>query len=313
MNARRIGIVTILAALLVVAVMCPNSDVVRHAQAAEPLRREVEYERVSVPADQPAAWPKEINRLIPVPRQEFNSLIEQLNSLDRGPRSTWLKSAHYEATLLGDALQGGLMTASVQRLAGRSALLELGPVSFAFEDLKWQDRAAIWGSSADGRTWLLTDGRNDELLGEWSCRGRSFPGGIDFDLLLPPATISFLDLRVPKGFSVLAPSAEVALLGEASAEGTRLWRIHCGGDSRCRVTFVSRTGIEAGRRALMVEHDMQVVVREEDLRFQLERGDIRTANAILMASTMTACAKAWVQNTGMAHFAWAANTYRVPA
>ncbi len=239
------------------------------ATALEPARGGIEFDRANVPANLPASWPKEIDRLVPVPRQEFISLVEQLNSANRSPRPAWLKSAHYEATLVNDTLRGGVMTASVQRLGGRSALLELGEFSFALEDLKWQNRPAIWGSSADGRVWLVADTANDELLGEWSCRGRTFSGGIDFDLQLPAATTSFLDLRVPRGYQVHVPGAEAAILSDVPTDENLLWRIPCGGDNHCHVTFVARDGLDTGRSTLMVEHDMKVVVREEDLRFQL--------------------------------------------
>ncbi len=252
--------------LLITGIWSASNQVIN---AAEPERGSVEFERIDIPADQPAKWPAEVERLVEVPRQEFLALVEQINVRNRSPRLASLKSAHYEATLVSDTLQSGLMTASVQRLEGSSTLLELGMFSFALEDLKWQDRAAIWGSSADGRTWVLSNAGKDELLGEWSCRGRKIPGGIDFDLQLPQATISFLDLRVPRGFSVSAPSAEVTLLSDIAGEETRLWRIHCGSESRCRITFVAREGVEENRRVLIVEHDMQVVVRQEDLRFQL--------------------------------------------
>ncbi len=241
-------------------------DRARSVEAVEPNRTVIDFERADILADQPAAWPKEVQRCVDVPREEFISLMEQLNSRSRGPRSAWLKSAHYEATLVNDTLRGGLMTASVQRLDGPVSLLELGTFSFAVQELKWQNRPAIWGSSADGRAWVLTDGENDELLGEWTCKGRSFPGGIDFDLQLPEATTSFLDLRIPRGFSVYSPTAEVTLLSDAPNEPTQLWRIQCGSDHLCRVTCVAREGIEDRRSALLVEHDMSVIVREEDLR-----------------------------------------------
>lgn len=268
MTSKTFRVVTFLAALSGIAMAGLLSDTNR-VIAAEPERGGIEFERVDIPADLPAKWPADIERFVEIPRQELLSLIEQINSKDRGPRLGSLKSAHYEATLVNDTLRGGLMTASVQRPEGRSTLLDLGKFSFALEDLKWQDRSAIWGSSVDGRTWVLINGSKDELLGEWSCRGRKFPGGIDFDLTLPEATISFLDLRVPRGISVKAPGAEVTLLSDAQVELTRLWRIHCGSDRNCRVTFVAHEGIEARRPVLIVEHDMQVVVREEDLRFQL--------------------------------------------
>ena len=241
----------------------------RCVEAVEPGRAGIDFERADILADQPAAWPKEVQRCVDVPRDEFISLIEQLNSRSRKPRSAWLKSAHYEATLVNDTLRGGLMTASVQRLEGPVSLLELGPLSFAVQELKWQDRPAVWGSSNDGRSWVLTDGQSDEVLGEWTCKGRPFPGGIDFDLQLPEATTSFLDLRIPRGFSVYSPGAEVTLLSDAPKEPTKLWRIHCGSDHLCRVTCVAREGIEERRSALLVENEMHVIVREEDLRFQL--------------------------------------------
>ncbi len=229
----------------------------------------IDFERADIPADQPSAWPKEIDRCVPVPRDEFLSLIGQLKSRNRRPRSASLKSAHYEATLVNDTLTGGLMTASIQRQESEPSLMELGSYSFALNDLKWQDRAAIWGSSADGRVWVLGDGRNRELLGEWSCRGRSIPDGVDFDLELPVATTSFLDLRIPRGLLVSATTAEVTLLSDVPAESTRLWRIQCGSESRCRITCVARDRIENRKPAIVVEHELLAIVREEDLRFQL--------------------------------------------
>jgi hypothetical protein len=266
-SSHRVAIcATVLIGLLLVGHWLQRASSV---EAVEQVRTFIDFDRADIPADQPAAWPKEVQRCVDVPREEFISLIEQLNSRSRGPRWAWLKSAHYEATLVNDTLRNGLMTASVQRLDGPVSLLELGPFSFALQELKWQDRPAIWGSSADGRAWVLTDGENDELLGEWSCKGRPFPGGIDFDLQLPEATTSFLDLRIPSGFSVHSPTADVTLLSDVPNEPTQLWRIHCGSEHVCRVTCVSREGIEERRSALLVEHDMNVIVREEDLRFQL--------------------------------------------
>jgi len=269
MSAGRLRILLGPLALLAIGSIAVWCGFNRPSMAAEPLRGKIEFDRADVPADLPAAWPIEIDRCEPYPRQEFIQLIDSLNARTKGPRPSWLKSAHYEATLVNDTLTSGLMTASIQRVPGRSSLLDLGPFSFSLEELKWQDRPAIWGSSADGRTWVVTSDGNNELLGEWNCRGRSFSGGLDFDLQLPPATASFLDLRIPRTYSVHVPRAEVTLLSDIPTEATRLWRIHCGSENRCRITLIDREGIDPGRRVLLVEHDMQVIVREEDLRFQL--------------------------------------------
>ena len=43
----------------------------------------IDFERADIPADQPSAWPKEIDRCVPVPRDEFLSLIGQLKSRNR--------------------------------------------------------------------------------------------------------------------------------------------------------------------------------------------------------------------------------------
>ena len=239
------------------------------AVAAEPASSPLQFERIDFPAGRVGNWQKEVQQLVEVPRDEFLSLLERLTARQRGPRSAWLKSAHYEATLVNDGLRGGIMTASVQRLGTQAALLELGPTSLALEELKWQDRPAVWGSSGDGRAWLLTDGRHDELLGEWTCRGRAFPGGIDFDLQLPSATTSFLDLRVPSGYLVQARQAEVTLLTESETETIRLWRLHIGSDNRCRFTCVARQGLEIRPPSLIVEHDLETAIREEDLKFKL--------------------------------------------
>lgn len=254
-------------ALLVLALLPLSSE--RQAQAADPLRNGMEFERRDIPDDRPNVWPKAVEKCVQEPRQSFLALMEQINSRDREPRPVSLKSIHYEAALVGDSLRGGVLTASVKHLESRRSLLELGKFTFALEHLKWQDRPAIWGASSDGNTWVVTDGTTDELLGEWSCRGRSIPGGFDFDMQLPPAATSFFDLRIPNHLSILAPGMEVAKLSASSTEESTLWRIHCSGDRRCRMTFLTRENVEKSQPLLTVEHDMHVTVREEEQRFQL--------------------------------------------
>jgi hypothetical protein len=264
-TARSLVIVSVF--LATVATRSSKFD--RIAVAADTEHEHVEFDRIDIPASLPHLWPKEVKNFVHEPHDKFVSMIEQINARDRGPRLSSLKSAHYEAKLVDDTLRNGLLTASVKRIGRGSSRLELGRFSFALNELKWQGHPAVWGTAPDGRTWVQTYEGHDELLGEWSCRGRKIPGGIDFDLHLPPATTSLLDLHVPRALSIYAPTAEVTLLSENPMEQTKLWRIHCGGDRHCRLTFLAREGIEPSRQSLLVEHDMDVFVREEDLRFQL--------------------------------------------
>ena len=58
-------------------------DRTRSVEAVEPSRTVIDFDRADILADQPATWPKEVQRCVDVPREEFISLIEQLNSRSR--------------------------------------------------------------------------------------------------------------------------------------------------------------------------------------------------------------------------------------
>ena len=235
--------------------------------AAPPESLVSQIQRIDVPADRPQEWPREVSQSVAVPRDEFERLLKGAEIGERKPHSVRLTSAQYSATLAGQTLREGRATLAVQRVGAEPALHPLGEFNLALQDLAWSDRPAVWGSDAAGHSWLLADAPAGELTAAWSATGRSLPGEIDFDLTVPAALVSVLDVKVPRDRIVRA-TPEARRIDEGSDPDWQVWRIQLGSERRCRLAIAQRADSPSRKPTILYEHELAAVVREEDLRFQ---------------------------------------------
>jgi len=169
----------------------------------------------TVPADRPDDWPD--GRWIPVPRKEYQSLTAGLRPRTSSPREVWIERAEYSAEF--DPTTGQLRDGQLLfRFGGQThsaGLVSLEPLDLLITQLRWSHAEAVWGTAPDGKTKLLLDSAQRQLLGRWQAPGRRVLDRTEFDLHLAPAVISTLILRVPDGYIVtcspgvlIPPSAE---------------------------------------------------------------------------------------------------------
>lgn len=237
------------------------------AYAAPPASLEGKILRVDVPADGPDVWARDVKSLIAVPRSEFEQLLKAIDTEQAGPRAAQLVSAHYTATLAGQALRDGRGKLMVQRVGDSPVLMPLGQFNLAVRDLGWTDRPAVWGSDDQGQSWLLADAAGGELQLNWTAAGRSLAQEQTFDLQFPSAAICSFDLKVPSGQSVRSVP-EARRIDDGSDANWQVWRIQPGSDRRCRIA-TSPTSQKVERApAILFEQELGAIVREQDLRFQ---------------------------------------------
>ena len=270
------------------------------ASAAPPESALPRIHRVDVPAERLKDWPREAWQAVAVPREEFHRLLNSAELAERGPRRVQITTARYTATLVGESepiqepltpgpsprkagargefadrlsLREGRATLSVQRVGTDPVLHPLGDIGLALQDLAWkggldsQDRPAVWGSDAVGQSWLLADVPAGELVATWSAAERRLPGEIDFDLVVPAAAVSVIELKVPRD-RVVRATPEARPIDEGSDAQWQVWRIQLGSERRCRLAVAPRSGTLARKPTLLYEYELGAVVREEDLRFQ---------------------------------------------
>lgn len=254
---------TLVALILIQPVLelCPD------AAAAPPAGIETRILRIDVPADRPDVWFRETKSLVAVQRDEFERLLAQSESEQPGPRPAQLTTAHYSATLVGKALRNGHARLEVQRVDSSPALLPLGQFNLAVKDLAWPNRPAIWGTDTTGHSWLLADVPRGEVELTWSAAGRSLANELHFDLQLPAAAISSIDLRVPRDQDVRS-SPEARRIDEGSDANWQAWRIQLGSERACHIATFPTNPIAQRKPAVFFEHELGAIVREQDLRFQ---------------------------------------------
>ena len=226
-----------------------------------------QIQRIDVPADRPGDWPREVKQSVTIPRDEFERLLKGAEIGERGLRRVRLTSAHYTATLAGQSLREGRATWAVQRVGTEPALHPLGEFTLSLQNLAWPDRPAVWGSDAAGHSWLLADAPTGELTATWSAAGRSLPSEIDFDVTVPSAAVSVLDLKVPRDRLVRA-TPEARRIEDGSDKDWQVWRIQLASERRCRLAIAQRSDSLARQPTILYEQELAAVVREEDVRFQ---------------------------------------------
>jgi hypothetical protein len=239
----------------------------RVACAAPPTGLDGKIIRIDVPADRPDLWFRDAKSLVPVPRGEFEKLLQGAEAEKPGPRPAQLTSAHYTATLTGHAFRDGRGRLAVQRVASAPALLPLGQLNLAVGEIGWLDRPAIWGTDDSGHSWLLADVPQGEIQMSWSAAGRSFGDELNFDLRFPAAAASSLDLRIPRDHEVRS-TPEARRIDEGSDANWQVWRILLGSERNCRIATSPAKPKAARPPTILYEHELGAIVREQDLRFQ---------------------------------------------
>jgi hypothetical protein len=202
--------------------------------------------------------------LLQMPRSEFDTLTRRASAAVRAAQSPpALVETHYRARLDGDALLGSARW-RVLASGPTPTLLPVEPLQLAVRKALWaDDRAAILGDldprqKAHGAE-LLIDRPGDQTLSlEWSARGIPEPGGVRFDLRMPPSGVATLDLDLPPGYEPSCQHEGCLVTGPtpAAAPDRRAWRLLFGGASQ--LELVVRASSESAPQPLVMVRQQNV-------------------------------------------------------
>lgn len=233
----------------------------------------ISVRQVFVPARHPEQWPR--GDWQPVNRTEFR---RKLGALSRQPATVQIERSHYTATLSGDALRDGTFHWEIRNRGSIPSFLGFEASSFNLhlESLKWvaDDGAAplpaIFGTEAHGRFGVIVDRREGRVSGSWSLPGRRVSPTLEFELRLPPADISTLDLTLPSDRTLESSVGDVLPARPAKAAGFHHWIVELGGNRTVRLTIRTRAAVNSARPLALTETAMTVAVRRDLARIQSE-------------------------------------------
>jgi hypothetical protein len=236
----------------------------------------VAYRRIFVPAEKPAAWPRDGEKFLPIVASEFNAWVAAANQTAGDAPAATIRSATYSARLEGGQLVGGRGEWAVELRGGRPAWLPLGELSLAIREPRWRGDAATparlgaWGKHGAAAVLGLEAPQAGTLEFAWHAAARATPSGIEIPWRVPPATSTRLILDLPAG---MEPAIDGGLVIESDPrEGEkrtqpalRRWTLSVGPAARATLR------INDARRNSGV--DQQLTAVREELYYHIgERG-----------------------------------------
>lgn len=175
----------------------------------------------------PANWKAAAESWITTSRPEWERFQRSLASPEVRPQAPVILQATYSARLDGDRRLSGTMNWKLHHLDAQPGFLNLGNSSLAVSSIRSGEKAAIHGLNPSGEWQLWCAGDEDQLAGDWSQWGETRLSSRVFDLKLPRALASRIEIELPSRWeahvSGLIP--EVRALGST---GSRVWSFDLG-------------------------------------------------------------------------------------
>lgn len=197
-------------------------------------------ERIFVPASRPDLWPK--GKWLPVEAKKLLPLIKGKKQ-SRLPEQTFFSSAVYDATFDPDSrsLQDGTATltlAPTLKIGSAShpgtEFIPLDPLNLSLQSATWKSNSspAIVGTNANGRTLLFAGGQSGDLTLAWKKPGRETPFGLEFDIAVPRAIVTKLQIHIPSGWTATTADPDIPM---TAGDDVRPWSIPIGLRNRVRI------------------------------------------------------------------------------
>lgn len=225
----------------VIALLGPLTTISGLATAADSAESLPAFRRVVLNPEQAAAEADRVRRgeLTQMSSAEFDELFDRAVKAAAGHRKPRLAATHYRAKLDGQALTGtGEWT--IVHPGSKPEVLSVDPIRIALTKVHWSDgAAAVFGDinripSIPGVELLVDRSGQRKLDFLWSARGVLDPGGLRFDLRLPPCAVAVLELDLPADREPVV-RRDVGLLSgptPAEARDRRLWKLAFSGTTR---------------------------------------------------------------------------------
>lgn len=227
-------------------------------------------ERIDVPAGSPELWPKFADSLIAVSRAEFQRRWNMLRPQPALPPPAVLETLELSATLVGTTLASGVATFRLQSAHAQQTWLSVSESNLAINAVTrdGSPEEVVWGAAEDGRLWILADPPQGQWTASWALGGRTIAGKVVFDLQLPQALTSRLELRLPAGKQLRSPQVTVQPVSDLDDTGWSTWRVLAGSESNIRLIVEDLRQAEE-TPVVLYRRQLTAGIREDHLRFEV--------------------------------------------
>jgi len=219
---------------------------------------------------------EQLNRILTpdwqtVTRTELEGLLEAHAFTPNGPRNSTIVQAEYSATITGDRIHSGMLSADIQHPDPRAALLVLDPLNLTMSGMRWEaEGPAAWGSTPSGRTAVLVNRPRGTLAAHWTLQGRRLSRSVEFDIQIAPASVSRLALKLDQNRGLRSSAGQVTRSQVPSTDGTHTWTISLGRKTGCRLTIDHSSTKPSTKPLVLADRSLRYSVRDEGVRIQAD-------------------------------------------
>lgn len=259
------------------SITLPHVRADESVENADAQRAGIEYRRVFVPTDEPATWPLEGERYLPIESREFEELLSAGNNRGKRERhGAILTAASYAGRMQADGSIAGRGRWEIELRGPGPTVLRLGDPSLIVRNAQWRDsppsllRMGRWASNGKAALDLgIEVSRSGVVEFDWQAPAASRSHDADPTWRLPQALASRLsislspDHRPVVAGGVVLRSATISSEAEAESPWLR-WEIAVG-PAAGSLQIVSTT-------AASTEETPDVACREEVVYSVHERG-----------------------------------------
>ncbi|MFN0199675.1 MAG: hypothetical protein ACKVT0_23215, partial [Planctomycetaceae bacterium] len=231
-------------------------------------RRRINLREVLVPADDFEKWP--VGDWQPISRRDFLSDWKLLQPMPMRPQSLWIGKAEYSAVLVDHQLQFGRGSWSINSREMSPTLLHLSPIELPLSNLKLNGQPAVWGNAPGGAAMLLVYEKSSTAEFEWSLKGDRRRHSVVFNIKLPSATASILQLNLPNHMPLETSRGVVTGPVAAIEDGWSRWTIDLGQETACQLTVREQSPEGTQKPAWLIQQETSYVVRQEGVQIQAD-------------------------------------------
>jgi len=178
----------------------------------------------------PVDWnrPENVDRWMRASAAEWERFQDSLKRGGEAPHSPVIVDAVYRCTFDEDQLTAGTFDWKIDRIQSLPGFVSLGRSSLAVSELQWPKSAAVHGITSTGEWVLWSEADDERLTGNWSHRGKSQLAAVSFELTLPRALSSHLEILAPVGWEARVLGSIASHTPPEKSIGSSLWKFELG-------------------------------------------------------------------------------------
>lgn len=203
-----------------------------------------------------------------MPRGEFEAKVKAaaaaVAAAENPPR---LIEARYRASVIDGAMTG--LAEWSFAYPGGGGVVQIDPLGPAVVNPRWQGGrpAVLFRKAGDSAALLIADDPGTATLSfGWTVRASAGPGADRFDIELPPAPVSVLELDVPADRVPVADLPDVAVSGPypGAVPERRAWRVTFGGVGKMELAILRPPGTREPLPAVRSARALQYAIGTDE-------------------------------------------------